>query len=184
MKLFWSICFLFKNYFSVLYIYRPENLVSKWLVSRQVTLHCQVFYWEKITAAPQQLVTPHRQTLNKYEDSMSRSSVLLQEGLVVQCFLFRSDYFGALSLVIPSFLLMKNMNGEKWLLNILNINQYLIVSWAVDFNLQIKYWFFAIWKEKWKSLKYATLFGPNIGTFQNKHPKKLMIHKLWITRDS
>ena len=96
-----------------------------------------------------------------------RSYVIITENLTMPCYMFRSNHFGALSLVIPSFLLMKNMNGEKWLLNILNINQYLIVSWAVDFNLQIKYWFFAIWKEKWKSSKYATLFGPNIGTFQN-----------------
>ena len=95
------------------------------------------------------------------------SCAIITEGSTMPCYMFRSNHFGALSLVIPSFLLMKNMNGEKWLLNILNINQYLIVSWAVDFNLQIKYWFFAIWKEKWKSLKYATLFGPNIGTFQN-----------------
>ena len=76
-----------------------------------------------------------------------------KEGLTMTCYLFWSNHYGELSLVIPSFLLMKNMNGEKWLLNILNINQYLIVSWAVDFNLQIKYWFFCHLKREMEKFK-------------------------------
>ena len=79
--------------------------------------------------------------------------IFFKGGLTMTCYLFWSNHSGALSLLIPSFLLMKNMNGEKWLLNILNINQYLIVSWAVDFNLQIKYWFFCHLKREMEKFK-------------------------------